>query len=338
MYDFHPVTLALPIGAWVLLEVHRGERGRPWLPLLAMPLIREDVALLYGVVVLIAGIRRKQRTWRVTGLSVALVGVIYLFFMRAQPGIGNHVWYRYQFDTVGEFLSRLLRADVFIAFAGVLGPLLLVPVFKGWRKSWPGLLLLASFAFSSRPTSLYYQYYAQAVPFLIAGALGPMLLPDWSRRIRLSVMATISIAVLLGPFFYIGFGPPDRYATVILSSSQRGEARALVSNIPATASVSATEMLTPALAWRRDIHPFPGPMVCGNSLLYFIPTTRAVEYVLLEARDTPPGVEWSSTLLAWGFALEGQKDGIELWRLHSDRVPRQECPSWERQLEGALDD
>lgn len=338
MYDFHPVTLALPFGAWVLLEIERREAGRPWIPLLAMPLIREDVAVLYGVVVVIAGLAQKRHLWRVLGSSVALVGLAYMFLMRAQPGIGNHLWYRYQFNGIGELLSRPLRVDLLIGLAAVLGPFLVVPVFRGWKRSWPGLVLLASFAFSSwaNQISLYYQYYAQVVPFLIAGAASGFVLPKWKDRIRLSVIATVLLGVLLGPFIQIGFGPPDRYASEILSSFRRAEARSLLSEIPAFASVSATEMLSPAVAWRREIHPFPGPMICGNSLGYFTSTTRAVDYVLFESDNAPAGVEWPSTLAAWGFVLQGEAVGVELWRLNFDGIANQDCPGWEEQKRVAL--
>ena len=339
MYDFHPVTLALPFGVWVLLEIERREAGRPWLPLLAMPLIREDVALLYGIVVLVAGWTQKRRSWRVTGLLVALVGIAYMFLMRAQPGIGDHLWYRYQFDGIGQLLSRPLRVDLLIGLAAVLGPLLVIPVFRGWRRSWPGLLLLASFAVSSwsNQVSLYYQYYAQVVPFLIAGAISVFVLPKWSNRLQLSLIATVLLGLLLGPFIYIGFGPPDRYASEILSSSGRVEARGLLSEIPDFASVSATEMLTPAVAWRREVHPFPGPMMCGNSLGYFTASTAAVDYVLLEVENAPPGVEWTSALSAWGFVLERQEMGIELWTLTFDTFEVQVCPSWGQQKRAALE-
>jgi hypothetical protein len=112
----------------------------------------------------------------------------------------------------------------------------------------------------------------------------------------------------------------------------------LLTEIPDFASVSATEMLTPAVAWRPEIHPFPGPMMCGNSIGYFTPRTRAVDYVLFEMENAPSGVEWSSTLMAWGFVLERRAAGIELWRLDSNNVAAEDCPSWEQQKRATLGD
>jgi uncharacterized membrane protein len=335
MYDFHPVTLALPFGAWVLLEVQREARGRPWLPLLAMPLIREDVALLYGVVVLVAGIRYKQRPWRFAGLAVALLGMVYMLAMSVQPGIQSHIWYRYRFESLGELLARPLRVDVIVGITAVLLPLLVLPVLKGWKEAWPGLLLLGSYAMSSwtNQASLYYQYYAQAVPFLIAGGLYGFSSSGWTRRLRMSILGTLLCGAVLGPLFYIGFGLPDRYASVVLSSGARAQARALIYRIPEDASVSATEMLGPAVAWRPQIHPFPGPMVCGNSLGYFVESTAGVDYVLFEADSAPEGQEWPAVLKDWGYVQLDRIGEVELWKSAVDDVPTVRCPNWEEQKE-----
>jgi hypothetical protein len=57
--------------------------GRPWLPLLAIPFIREDVAVIYGFVVLMAGLPRKRRSWRVIGASAIAIGLAYFAVMEA---------------------------------------------------------------------------------------------------------------------------------------------------------------------------------------------------------------------------------------------------------------
>jgi hypothetical protein len=300
-----------------------------------MPFIREDVALLFGVVVLVAGIRYQRRPWRLTGLAVALVGLLYMLAMSVQPGIQSHIWYRYRFESLGELLARPLRVDVLIGIAAVLVPLLVLPVIRGWKEAWPGLLLLCSYAMSSwsNQASLYYQYYAQAMPFLIAGALSGFSLAEWNRRRGVSLLATLLCGVVLGPFLYIGFGLPDRYASVVFSSSDRAQARKLISLIPDEASVSATEMLGPAVAWRSEIHPFPGPMVCGNSLGYFVESTAAVDYVLFEGVSAPEGQDWRAVLEHWGYVQLDRVDDVELWYLAADDVPRDRCPNWEHQKE-----
>ena len=337
LFDFHPVTLALPFGAWILLEVEKGEAGRPWLPLIAMPLLREDIAILYGVVVLVAGSRRQLRSWMLSGGAAVLIGLGYFLIMRSQPGIGNHIWYRYGGD-VSDLLRRAVRPDALVSLAAVLIPLLVLPTLRGWRKAWPGLLLLLSFVFSAwdQQTSLYYQYFAQAVPFLIAGSIQPIL-RGGNRRIRLSLVASTVILLLLGPLVYLGFGLPDRFATEIFASGDRRAVSELIDRIPPTASVSATELLTAPVAWRSEIHPFPGPMVCGNSLGYFTPMTRASDFVLFEPERAPAGPDWSQILPEWGYGLVSAGGVAELWRLENNGFASRRCPTWEEQKEEVLD-
>ena len=337
LFDFHPVTLALPFAGWILLELEKGEDGRPWLPLIAMPLLREDIAILYGVVVLVAGSRRHLRSWMLSGGAAVVIGIGYFFIMRSQPGIGNHIWYRYGGDA-SDWLRRVVRPDALVSLAAVLVPLLVLPALKGWRKSWPGLLLLLSFVFSAwdQQTSLYYQYFAQAVPFLIAGSIQPIL-RGGNHRIRLSLVASTVILLLLGPLVYLGFGLPDRFATAIFASGDRRAVSVLIDGIPPTASVSATELLTAPVAWRSEIHPFPGPMVCGNSLGYYTPMTRASDFVLFEPGRAPAGPDWSQILPEWGYGLVSAGGVAELWRLENTGFASRSCPNWEEQKEEVLD-
>jgi uncharacterized membrane protein len=337
LFDFHPVTLALPFGAWILLEIEKGDAGRPWLPLIAMPLLREDIAILYGVVVLVAGLSRHRRSWVLSGAAAILLGLAYFQVMRSQPGIGNHIWYRYGGEA-SNWLRRVVRPDALVSLAAVLVPLLVVPALNGWRKAWPGLLLVLSFVFSgwNQQTSLYYQYFAQAVPFLIVGAIEPILRRG-SRRVRMSLVASTLILLLFGPLVYLGFGLPDRFANEILAAGDRQAVSELIELIPPTASVSATELLAAPVAWRAEIHPFPGPMVCGNSLGYYIPETRANDFVLFEPARAPAGPDWSQVLPQWGYGLVRAGGGAELWQLEHEHFSSTICPSWEEQKEEVLD-
>ena len=331
LFDFHPVTLALPFGAWILLEIEKGEMGRPWLPLIAMPLLREDIAILYGVVVLVAGLHRQHRSWIFSGGAAVVLGLGYFLVMHSQPGIGSHIWYRYD-ELASDWLRRAIRPNALVSLAAVLIPLLLLPPLKGWRRAWPGLLLLVSFVFAGgdQQTSLYYQYFAQAVPFLIAGSILPILR---SGRVKMSLVASSAVLFLLGPLIYLGYGLPDRFASEILAAGDRRAVSELVELIPPTASVSATDLLAAPVAYRPEIQPFPGPMVCGNSLGYYTPVTRANDYVLFEQRRAPAGQDWPQVLTHWGYALVGVAGEAQLWQLEHDIFVPNSCPSWEAQKE-----
>jgi uncharacterized membrane protein len=335
LYDFHPVTLALPLGLWVVLELVRADQGRPWIPVLAMPLIREDVSLLYGLVVLIWGIRNRRRNSTLTGAAVAAIGLIYMAIMRSQEGVGSHLG-AFGLGDPSDILGRPFRADSLVALSATFVPFLVVPVVKGWRLSWPGLALIAASVFSARPhhSSLYFQYLAQSVPFLIGGAAIGFSSGFWNTRIRLAMAATSAFLLILGPFIYLGYGPPDRYASTVLSSSDREQVRDLVAQIRPGASVSAGEMLTASVV-SGPVFPFPGPMICGNSLLFYTPTTASVEYLLFEDAPSTLGRDWVQDLEDWGFVRRDRIVDVELWELERDLVPRGDCPSWDEQKEAA---
>ncbi|MDP3984247.1 MAG: DUF2079 domain-containing protein, partial [Acidimicrobiia bacterium] len=291
-----------------------------------------DVLILYGLVVLIGGWSARSRPMTWVGSSAVLTGVGYFLWMGAQEGVGNHFWYRYGFESVGELVLRPVSPDVLVGVVATLGPMLLVPPIIGWKRSWPGLLLIASYALSSWPqqASLYYQYYAQAVPFLIAGAAWAWRGTRWAVRTRLSVTTTVLIFLVLGPVVYIGYGLPDRFASQILKAEERTDYAGMLDLIPPEASVSATDMLVPPLAYRGEVHPFPGPLVCGNSLGYYTPSTRAVNFVVLERGETPPGVEdWVGQLQNWGYEKVGGNELITVWRLQTSHVPQVSCPSFD---------
>jgi hypothetical protein len=194
------------------------------------------------------------------------------------------------------------------------------------------LALLASLVLASweQQASLYYQYFAQAIPFLIAGSVAYFKTHEESKA-RLSMVATALVFVLLGPVFYLGFGLPDRFASVIATSGHRSQAREMLASLPPNATVSATEMVSAAVAWRAEIHPFPGPMVCGNSLGYYTSQTKVADYVVYEPDTAPAGPDWMRVLPMWGYVRVDESAGIQLWKLVSDQHVAERCPSWEEQ-------
>jgi hypothetical protein len=253
--------------------------------------------------------------------------------MRLQPGIGNHFWYRYRGNVV-EMLSLPFRPVALVSLVAVLLPMLVYPAFRGWRRSWPAFVLLVSYVFSSweAQASLFYHYFAQAVPFLIAGAI-PYFAGD-RERTRMSVAASLAIFGLLGPMVFIGFGFPDRFASTTVASRHRAEARALFSYIPDNASVSVSGMLGAPVAWRAEIHPFPHPMVCPTWFGYQTPSSFATDFVLFESTDSAEQPDWAMMLDAWGYTRLGSSGTIELWKLTSSRVTTEPCGPSASQVSG----
>lgn len=332
LYDFHPGTLVLPLGLWLLMEIERDRPRWYWLPLLGIAVLREDMLILYGLAVLVRGWSTRSRSMKWVGSFAVLTGVGFFLWMGSQEGVGNHFWYMYGFESLGEVVLRPVSPDVLVGVVATLGPMLIVPAIVGWKRSWPGMLLISSFALSSWSplASISYHYYAQSVPFLIAGAAWSWRQDSWAIRTRLSTTATASIFLVFGPLFYFGYGLPDRFASEILKAEERTTYSGVLDLIPPEASVSATFLLVAPLAYRAEVHPFPGPLLCGNSLGYYTPSTKAVEFVALERGDLPPEVEdWEGQLQSWGYEMIAGNELFTVWRLRSANVPRVSCPSFD---------
>lgn len=351
-FDFHPVTLGVPILMWLIAQADEGRRRiSPVVLALALALIREDLALLAGVVLVQAAFlrgRRRDAVWSVLPISI---GVGFIAWASVGSGMGGyHLWTRFSgagsssiFDLVAGAATNLVRPDPFISFSAVLLPVLVVPVFTGWRRSWPGLgmMLASGVASYAQQASLYFQYFAPVVPFLLWGAIA-----SWSGFRRgsahsLAILASISLFVLLGPLIYVGFGLPDRFAsTVALSGDRRGFSEVLES-IPDGVSVSATDLLVPHLAKRPQAYPFPGPMVCAESLIFHVGRTSFPAYVSVEWEDAVPGIDWRAFLLASGYAEVATNGEVSVWNLTGPPPPSVACPSMDdvrRRLDAATPD
>ena len=349
-FDFHPVTLGVPLLMWLIESADRGRSAVAVVAAVAMALMREDLAILAGIVLIQAAALRRDWRRALWGTVPISIGLGFMVWASLGSGMGGyHLWTRFSGGGDGSMLdllagagTNLLRPDPIVSFSAVLLPVLVLPALAGWKRSWPGLamMLVNGVASYTQQASLYFQYFAPVVPFLLWGAIA-----SWSGFRKgsargLAVVASISIFGLLGPLFDIGFGLPDRFAsTVALSRDRRVFARALES-IPGDASVSATEFLVPHLAERLEIYPFPGPMVCPDSLIFHIDRTTFPEYVALEWDDAVSGVDWRRFLVASGYE-EVATGEVSVWSLTGQAPPSVACPSMEdvrRRLRAASPD
>lgn len=338
MYDFHPVTLGVPLLMWLMAEVDLGQsRNKALLIGLGLALIREDLAVLAGVIMIQGALLHRSRRLAWQSVLPASIGVVYIAGVSTWSGGmgGYHFWTRFSggsggssvMNNLAEVLSNLARPDVIVSFAAVLLPILVVPALIGWRRSWPGLaiILLNGAVSYGAQGSIYYQYFAPAIPFLIWGAAS-----GWSRirrdRVGLAIAATLSAFVLLGPILFLGYGLPDRFATTILSSGDRRAIDEVLADIPGSGAVSATDRILPHLATRAEIYPFPGPMVCSPSLIFDVRSTSYPPYVVVEWEDAVPGADWVSVLQSWGYTEIQSNDVVTLWRLEGDPPSSVPCP------------
>lgn len=351
-FDFHPVTLGVPLLMWL---IHAADKSRrhilPVVLAVGLALIREDLAVLAGVVLVQAALlrgRRRDALWSILPVSI---GVGYVAWATSSSGMGGyHLWSRFSGDGGGSILDllagagrNLVRPDTIISFSAVLVPVLVVPALAGWKRSWPGLgmMLASGVASYAQQASLYFQYFAPVVPFLLWGAIG-----SWSGFRRgsargLAMVASVSLFALLGPLVYIGFGLPDRFASTVVASADRRRFAEVLASIPDQASVSATDFLVPHLSRREEIYPFPGPMICAESLIFHVDRTSFPEYAAVEWEDAVPGMDWRAFLLTSGYEEVGTSSGLSVWQLTGEAPPSVACPSMEdvrRRLGAAVPD
>ena len=351
-FDFHPVTLGVPLLMWLINSADEGRR-RYWPVVLAvgLALMREDLAVLAGVVLVQTAAlkgRWRETLWSIVPVSI---GVGFIAWATFGSGMGGyHLWTRFSgsggaslIDLVTDAGRNLVRPDPVISFASVLLPLLVVPALLGWKRSWPGLAMMFVNGVASyeAQASLYFQYFAPVVPFLLWGAIA-----SWSSFRRGSargpaMVASIGIFAVLGPLLYIGFGSPDRFASTVASSGERREISEVLAAIPDGVSVSATDFLVPHLARRDEVYPFPGPMVCPESLIFHVDRTSFPAYVAVEWDDAVPGMDWRVFLLESGYEEIATSDLVSVWNLTGPAPASVTCPSMEdvrRRLDAAIVD
>jgi uncharacterized membrane protein len=351
-FDFHPVTLGVPLLMWLINSADEGRR--PIVPVVLavlLALIREDLAVLAGVVLVQAALLRGRWRDAFWSLLPVSIGVGFIAWATFGSGMGGyHLWTRFSgggggsiVDLLAGAAGNLVRPDPIISFAAVLLPVLVVPAFAGWRRSWPGLgmMLVSGIASYAQQASLYFQYFAPVVPFLLWGAISA-----WSRFRQgsargLAVVASISLFALLGPLVYIGFGLPDRFASTVALSGDRRTFAEVLGSIPSDVSVSATDFLVPHLSQREEIYPFPGPMVCPESLIFHVERTSFPAYAAVEWEDAVPGMDWRAFLVASGYEEVATTGEVSVWNLTGEAPPSVACPSIEdvrRRLDAAIPD
>ena len=351
-FDFHPVTLGVPLLMWLINSVDEGRRRvLPVVLAVTLAFMREDLAVLAGVVLMQAALLRGRWREGIWSLVPASIGVGYIAWATVASGMGGYnLWARFSgagsgsiLDSMAGAASNLVRADPIISFSAVLLPFLVVPTLLGWKRTWPGLamMLVNGVASYGQQGSLYFQYFSMVVPFLLWGAVA-----SWSGFRRgsprgLAIVASISIFVVLGPLFYIGYGLSDRFASTIAVSGDRRAIAQVLATIPDDASVAATDLLVSHLSRRPEVYPFPGPMVCPESLIFHIDRTSFPDYVAIEWEDMISGTDWREFLANNAYEEVASDGRVSVWLLTGQPPASVACPSWEdlrRRLDAANTD
>jgi uncharacterized membrane protein len=267
LFDFHEITLAVPLLGWALERLDAGRPRAAVVLLCAALLLKEEVGLItaaFGAYAFL-GLRRPR-----LGAGLMLLGLgwtagvvywavprirggAYLFDSRYQGGLLRH-------GSINlAYLLHFLNGDKVGYLALLLLPLLCLPLLSGWSA----LLLLPTIGYTLLSTyplqyDIHYHYAAPLIPLLLATAvLGLCRLPP-ARRLPLAwllLAAVLLEGALIGPL------PGERgFQAATYTWAPREEAMArLVAMVPAGAVLAVDNQMGAHLTERRWVtHFFTG--------------------------------------------------------------------------------
>lgn len=266
-FDFHPIVFAIPLFLWALAALDQGDTRKAfWLAVSAL-IIREDAAL--GVFGLGWVLLLRDKKTRPAGALLMGVGFLWSVLIPTVvmprwfgSGARNVFFYSYLnplgwkdgaqvllhpwkiFHSVladpGHYraLAAYFSSFAFLPLASPkLAPTWIFPILLGFFSDWPAM------------HSFEAHYSALSFPFLFYAALGPLerLAVRLTPSLRKIVWAgAVSLSLACVPPYFMA----DTAAHI-------RSLRALVAQIPSSASVSAQTTLVPALACRENITLFP---------------------------------------------------------------------------------
>jgi uncharacterized membrane protein len=267
LFDFHEITLAVPLLALAVERLDAGKPGAALVTLCLALLFKEEIGLIaaaFGAYALLGLHRRALGPLLIVlgiGWTAAVVfwavpllrGGPYLFDQRYQGGLLQHGSLNL------AYLAHFLSAAKLEYLALLLLPLLLLPLLGGWAA----LLLVPTIAYtllSSYPLQydIHYHYAAPLIPLLFAAAVYGLLRfpPHWRPWLAGALLVTVcGSAWLVGPL------PGERGFTAssyTMGPRERAMSR-LAALVPPNATLAVDNQLGAHLTERRWVtHFFTG--------------------------------------------------------------------------------
>jgi uncharacterized membrane protein len=285
-YDFHwlPVTIFFQFTLYFALATHR-----TWLFIACyalLTLLREDVSVgltMLGLFLLFSGIRPKLGLTMAICSAVSFVGIKFGIMLYAGPFHFPSLIYG-QLVAAGEndfgsvvrtlvtnpayVISTLLDPKKLNYFLHLMAPLVFLPL----RHRWLWLLISGGVVFTFLTTayeptiSINFQYPSHWIPYLFAAVvliLGHLSkLPDGTIRRRAALGALLFgvtvhsyvFGAILQHETYIGGFLPVPYKITASEKDQYAKLKKVVSLIPRTASVAATDREVPHISNRYSAY------------------------------------------------------------------------------------
>ena len=283
-YDLHEVTFAAPLLMWTIVWA---EEGRLWPSRIAALLAastREEVGLVVGLTALVLLWRkrwgREAWIWAVGG-GLWSVTALFAVLPHFRDGFPSDTLRRYAYlgGSPGEMLSTLVRRPLWVLgeifskeirllylfqlllpMAGrpLLRPVLLLPIIP------PLVHNLLSTNLSQ--VSIYFQYTATMIPFLIWAAVETLPAPGERRSGGALAAAVAGILLATGvanvsdPALLARVGHPHAEVHGWEKWVPTGAFEDLAGRIPEGQSVLATDAFVPHLSHRRRIGVFRGSL------------------------------------------------------------------------------
>jgi uncharacterized membrane protein len=268
-YDVHVLALAFPLLLWGI--VWALERRLWWsrTALLAALAAREEVGLVVGVLALVLWARRRwgreALAWAAGSWAWSLVA-LFVLLPHFRDGVPSDTLRRYAYlgSSPGEMLETLVTRPLWVLrflfgkevrwlyliqlllpFAGrpLLAPLLLLPLLPAL-----GHHLLST---NLSQVSIYFQYTATLLPFLVWAAAASLRHAP-PRTVWVVVAATLA-ANVVDPALLARVGFPYAEVHGWERWVDAAAVRRLAAEIPAEASVAASDAFAPHLAHRRRL-------------------------------------------------------------------------------------
>jgi uncharacterized membrane protein len=297
--QFHPDAFEVPLllfALWFMIK----DRWKPFLAcVVALLLVKEDVALLTVVLGTYVAVRHDRRI----GVLTALLSVAYFAFAVGvvKPGLGvvgsTYVW-RIPFGGVSGLVrtsvtrpgdvARYVSDDgrpwyawqlvASFGLVSLLAPSVLVIAVGPFASN-----ILSTFVFQHR---LRYHYGSLLLPVLVTAAVYGIARAATFRR-QAVLVGLMTASALLGAYAW-GPLPESRHPAYIgdPGSAFVRDAQAAVHLIPPDASVSSFYPFTTHLTHRRNVYEFPNPFRAqlwnlGRQDGQRLPEADGVEYVVL---------------------------------------------------------
>lgn len=269
LYDFHQTTVAVPVLMLGCIAALRQRHLHLWFVFLGLIVLRDDLALAALPLALIGwrsddSAGRRQRMLLIgAGLAWTVIGSE----IGTALGATRHFEERYGYlgssftdmalhpVSAGlAALGQLFSSNSVLPVFAMLLPLAFLPLRKpGWFLLGVSMMLPTLLATDDNFQSTVFHYGAPVVPFMFLAAAGGMRNP-------FKIPRAAQVGMGLGVAGFVAIGPLTTGA-LAEETVDRSDAKRAMAAVKASDDIAADNFMTPHLANRDVIKPFPAPLL-----------------------------------------------------------------------------